>query len=93
MLLPIRMISIWEPKLLTNVKLLRKANPRMAACAIGESDSRRSNSETVILSTGDRQMDTHWWMGIFILVTFVVPALCIFGDDGSWLRGKTGQEQ
>ncbi len=38
-------------------------------------------------------MDTHWWMGIFILFTFVVPALCILGDDAVWVRGKKGQEQ
>lgn len=38
-------------------------------------------------------MSTHWWMGIFIVTTFVVPALCIFGDDAIWVRGKKGQEQ
>lgn len=53
MLLPIRLISIWEPELLTIVKLLRGVHLKMSAYAIEENDSRRSNSKTVILSTGD----------------------------------------
>jgi hypothetical protein len=28
------------------------------------------------------------WMVIFILVAFVVPAVCILGDNGNWERKK-----
>ncbi len=33
-------------------------------------------------------MNTNWWMGIFILVAFVVPVVAIFGDDLMWTRGE-----
>ncbi len=38
-------------------------------------------------------MNTNWWLGIFILITFIVPIVAIFGDDVTWARGEKKAQQ
>lgn len=35
-------------------------------------------------------MDAHWWYGIFLVTTFLIPGVILLLDDGNFKR-KTRQ--